>query len=194
MKKPVPGFLRTAGICGIFAPIIAFCAITVAISISPWFSWEKNALSDLGASPGSSVVFNSGLAIAGMLATAFSAGLFLGVNNRVGKAAAVLLMIDSLALIGIGVFPETAGEIHLLFSVIFFAIFPLFSLSFLVYSITQEWTKMAVLTLVSAAGAALPWTFRWRGVAIPETISALFASLLTLTLAAILLKRGKVGR
>ncbi|MFN4132826.1 MAG: DUF998 domain-containing protein [Candidatus Hadarchaeales archaeon] len=194
MKNPAAGLLRAASICGVLAPIVAFCAIAGAVSISPWFNWEKNALSDLGVRQGSDVIFNSGLVAAGGLAAIFSLGLFLTMKNGIGKVTAVLFLVDSIALVGIGVFPETAGEIHLWFSVVFFATFSIFAISFFIYSITQKWLKMAVGALVAGAGATLPWTFRWEGVAIPETISALFASSLTLALGLILLKKGEMGR
>ncbi|MEE9152300.1 MAG: hypothetical protein V3U20_10790, partial [Thermoplasmata archaeon] len=69
--------LRTAGICGILSPLIAFTCIGLAILYSPWFSWTDNWLSDLGGFPGerpvwsahglSSILFNTGLIIAGIL-------------------------------------------------------------------------------------------------------------------------------
>ena len=40
--------IRKFGIIGIASPIIGLLAVLVSISISPWFDWPINSLSDLG--------------------------------------------------------------------------------------------------------------------------------------------------
>jgi len=45
---------------GIVGPIVSYVLIAVSILLSPWFSWQRNALSDLGHSTKSNVspIFN----------------------------------------------------------------------------------------------------------------------------------------
>lgn len=123
---------KLAGICGILAPIVAFSCIGLAVLLSPWFSWTDNWLSDLGGFPGdqpiwaahgiSSILFNIGLVTAGVLGIFFA----LGIRNHdilktsLGNVGTVFLFFTTIALIGIGVFPEPTGTPHGIFSMIFF--------------------------------------------------------------------------
>ncbi len=168
--------LRIAGLCGIAAPLVAFSCIFIAISLSPWFNWSANALSDLGVREGA-WVFNSGLITAGVLSMVFAAGLWMAFKEQViGRAGVVLFFIDAFALFGIGVFSEAAGAIHMYFSVAFFVLFPLSLLLLSAGAIVAGSLKFGSFTIAAGVVAAIPWAFSWDGVAIPETISALAAS------------------
>jgi len=59
---------------GVIGPISAYLLIGVSITLSPWFSWERNALSDLGHAVNSGVapIFNFGLFLAGFLLTIYA--------------------------------------------------------------------------------------------------------------------------
>jgi hypothetical membrane protein len=52
---------------GVVGPLIAYFSIGVSMVLSPWFSWESNALSDLGHAIKSEVasIFNFGLLLVG---------------------------------------------------------------------------------------------------------------------------------
>ncbi|MDY6958467.1 MAG: DUF998 domain-containing protein [Halobacteriota archaeon] len=118
--------------CGIIGPIITFTCIAVAILLSPWFSWTENWLSDLGGFPGErpiwsangapSIIFNLGLISGGILGLLFIDELRKSRLRRsgIGRVGLHLLMIDMLALILIGVFPETTGQAHVVVSTTFF--------------------------------------------------------------------------
>ena len=63
----------------VLAAIIALSAIGISLLISPWFSWESNALSDLGNYTNGTIaalVFNFGLIAAGICMLIFSLGFF----------------------------------------------------------------------------------------------------------------------
>jgi len=173
--------LRIAGLCGVATPVVAFLCIFLAISLSPWFSWSANALSDLGVGE-AAPVFNSGLMAGGILTMVFAAGLSMAFRGRaLGRVGAVLLFFDAIALFGIGLFSEAAGVIHLYFSVAFFVLFPISLFLLGASAIVAGSKKFGIFTIAAGILAALPWAFSWEGVAIPETISALVASTWSVT-------------
>jgi len=156
---------------------VAFSCIFLAISMSPWFSWSANALSDLGVGE-SALVFNSGLMAGGILTMVFAAGLFVTFRGRaLGRVGAVLLFFDAVALFGIGLFSEAAGEIHSYFSVTFFVLFPISLFLLGAGAVMVGSKKFGSFTIVDGVLAVIPWAFGWDGVAIPEAISALVASI-----------------
>ena len=168
--------LKMSGISGMIAPIIAFTLILLAIAYSPNFSWTENALSDLGVQEGvTSTLFNSGLIISGVLGLLFATGLFKFLQgtllSRIGAFASVL---DAVALIAIGVFPKNVKPIHFYASVTFFTFFPISMFFFSAAFLQTSKTKLGLFTIIAAIIAAIVWTVPFgRGVAIPETISAL---------------------
>jgi hypothetical membrane protein len=124
--------IRWAGLYGMLAPIIALSCIGISIALSPWFSWTENWLSDLGGYPGgepvwssqgaSSVIFNLGLVVAGILGMVFAIGVMASgmMTTGSGRMGARFLLLDSVALIGVGVFPLTIIALHEIFAVTFF--------------------------------------------------------------------------
>ncbi len=176
--------LKTSGICGIITPIIAYTLILLAINYHPPFSWTDNALSDLGIVEGAtSTLFNSGLIIAGTLTLVFAMGLFQFLSEKtMGKLGGLLFILAALALAAIGVFPENFGEIHYYVSVAFFALSPLAMFSLSAAFTQMKNAKLGIFTFLTALIAALVWIIHWtipfgKGVAIPEALSSLSASL-----------------
>jgi hypothetical membrane protein len=175
------------GWCALLAPPLAFTCILLSIHLSPSFSWQENALSDLGVGKTSSL-FNFGLMAAGLLLLLFSlASLLLLRGERPGLFSSLLLAADSLCLFGIGLFPENWEEVHLLFSVLFFLLFPLFALAFSALLWEKGLRRGALLTLLLSPLTILPWLYPWRGWAIPETLSSSAASLYVMILGALML-------
>lgn len=177
--------MRLAGFFGIFAPLFGFFMVLAAISLSPWFSWYDNALSDLGVEGFASVLFNSGLAMTGSLMMMF----FLGLNELfkgriVGRVGAFLFLTSALFLISIGIFNETFGSIHFYVSVGFFVSL---ILSLLILGVSFAIKRMMLFAFLSIAagvvGAAI-WSLSWNGVAIPEAVSSLVAGVWSAALGA----------
>jgi len=176
-------WLRISGVSGILAPIVAFTCIFLAIAYSPQFNWTKNALSDLGIQEGvTAILFNSGLILSGFLALVFAFGLFFLLQEKaIGRIGASIFILDTLALIAIGVFPENVKPTHYYASVAFFMLFPI-SMFFIVAAFLQmSEVKMGLFTLLTAVVAAVVWMIQFSiklvpKVAIPETVSAISAS------------------
>lgn len=107
---------KIGGICGILAFLVIVSSVTAAIANYPNFSFWNNWLSDLGVG-NSAVFFNSGVMIAGVLLLIFS--LAFSRKNKAGY----LMVIASLALVGVGLFTENSmpENSHFYFSAAFFA-------------------------------------------------------------------------
>ena len=109
-----------AGLVGMILFAIFWSA---AVVVDDHWVFGVNTLSDLGADRPGRLWFNSGVIIAGILLAIYSFGLHhMLVKGQLSSGGCLLLFLSSLALIGIGIFPETSGVIHLYLSWAFFAI------------------------------------------------------------------------
>lgn len=183
--------VRLMGICGVLVPIVAFSCIGISIALSPWFTWRENALSDLGAlSSPVWPIFDFGLIVSGALAVAFSYGLIGRLEERLGKAGGVIVLLGSASLALIGVFPEDFGFVHFAVSASFFFLVPV---GLLVVGISRLrrtggalralWAILLALSLASLATWA-PWAALKPdlGIAVPETIAAVLMAVPVLLL------------
>jgi len=165
--------VRLFGWFGIVTPVLGFTMIFLAISTAPWFSWQGNALSDLGVEGLTAVIFNGGLVMTGSVMAVFSLSVYeFGKEDRLGKVGFVLLLLACVLLMGIGVYPETAGFIHFQFSVAFFVTLPVAIIVNGVYLRRRGKGELGALGIAAGAVAIVIWTLPWDGVAIPEAVSA----------------------
>jgi len=166
-----PEITKITGFCGILIPIVIFTFIGLAISQSPWFRWTDHALSDLGVEEISAFLFNTGIIIGGVLAFIFSLGLIKQISN---KAGAYLFSLSSLALIGIGIWPENVETLHFITSAAFFVLIALF-LIVTGFTIKQDQFErsmglLAIIFAIIAIGST-SFLIPWDGIAIPEFCS-----------------------
>jgi hypothetical membrane protein len=185
-------WLRVSGVCGVLAPVVAFTCIFLAIYYAPGFSWTENALSDLGVMPGAtSALFNYGLIVGGILGFVFATSLF-GVmrffdvisadgKSHVliyrGESGALFFSLACLALVAIGVFPESVESLHTLASVAFFVLLIVALVRLGIAFLQVKRKSWAVFTFLLGVVAAAPWVLLFvvryvSGVAVPEFISA----------------------
>ncbi|MFA5106424.1 MAG: DUF998 domain-containing protein [Candidatus Micrarchaeia archaeon] len=194
--------LILGGLAGILAAVLALSCVFLAVNSYPAFSWQGNALSDLGSmnqQPTRSL-FNYGLIAGGILALGFAYGLKKYLQGWKGEAwAALVFSLDMLALIGIGVFPgdfmpET--HVHYAVSVAFFALFPIAGFLITYGLLKTGRKKFAFLTLILALIGALVWIAHWTvypfgtDVAIPEIVAALCAGAWVVIAGALMVKKG----
>lgn len=158
---------------GVIGPLIPYLSIGVSIALSPWFSWEKNALSDLGHAVKSGVapIFNFGLLIAGFFLTIYAVKALYKYARWTGYS----LVISAFVLQLIAVFDEVYGLLHWLVSVLFFVLLGVTSLVYVVES--KSYLALAAFTV-----GLISWAFYWAeiynsGIAVPETISSVAVSL-----------------
>jgi hypothetical membrane protein len=183
MSHKEHAWIRLSGITGIIAPIIAFTCILFSIASYPPFSWTNNALSDLGVQEGiTASLFNGGLMISGILGLFFAVGLFKLLDKNIsGKIGVLVFALAALALITIAVFPENMKPMHYHASVAFFVFFPIAMLVIASSSLYARNVRTGLFTLTVAIIAAVPWAIEFSaqlvpGIAIPEAISAVAAS------------------
>ena len=100
-------------------PWITIFLIILNISISPWFSWYKNALSDLGVHQ-YGFIFNSAIFTEGIINGLYF--FFHGKNSR----QRYLIIIGSFSLSLVGVFNENFNLLHLIFALIYFILMPIY--------------------------------------------------------------------
>lgn len=188
-------WLRTSGVCGVLAPILAFAFIFSAIASYSQFSWVENALSDLGVVRGvTAALFNSGLVISGVLCFVFATGLFVFLRDRaVGRVGVFVLGASTLALVAIGVFPESVSPVHYLVSVAFFVLLPISMLIVTGAFWFRGQVRVAIFTLLVAVAAVAPWVLLFSvryvaGVVVPEFVSAVAGAVWAVVLGYMMVK------
>jgi hypothetical membrane protein len=191
-------WIKLSGYSAVATPLVAFAFILSAIALAPRFSWTNNALSDLGVMTWpTDIIFNTGLIISGILSILFATGLYFSFNKGVvGRSGATIFLFCAVALTTIGVFSENMKPMHIYASVAFFGLFPI-----AMFVLTASYFRLgkprrAFFTLAVALFAALVWVLEFLfkyvpGVAIPETLSALAASLWAVVIGFSLTRSGK---
>ncbi len=187
-------WLKAARLCGLIAPIIVLPLILLSIACSPWFSWTRNALSDLGVHE-VAILFNSALMIGGVLALIFAFGLMQILHqSKVGFTGTMALITAALSLFAVGFFPETAGRIHFYVSVAFFTLMIISQLLIGAALVEKPSSRsLGIFTVLAAAASVGVWTFHFlaspiRGEAIPEFLSSIAFSLWSIVVSVRLLR------
>ena len=131
---------KIAGLLLSVGGVICVLGIIVAEALYPGYSTSENYISDLGVGP-SAVVFNSSVFLLGALVV-LSAYF---VQKTFGfKFLSVLALITGVGAMGVGLFTEDAGVLHVFFSLITF----LFGGIFAVASYKLEKPPLSYLSVV----------------------------------------------
>ena len=141
--------------------------------ISPWFSWQNNAISDFGVDNDVALLFNLSLIICGIMCSIFAFAAFMNLKHWHGKIGMLLMFLACIALIGIGVFTEDYSPWHFYFSLAFFIILLLASLVLGSFFLMKKRTRyLGIFALVVAIVGIIGWaTYEGPGVAIPEALT-----------------------
>lgn len=161
---------------GLLGPLVAILFIIISIVLAPWFTWETNALSDLGQSGSSEVapIFNFGLILGGFLTTLYSIMIF----REYSKYTSYFLAFSGLSLQLVGTFDEIYGWLHTQVSILFFV-------SIGITSIVYYFEKRSILALLALIIGTISWiTYGFNiynsGIAVPESISAIAVAILVM--------------
>jgi len=113
-------FSALAGLLG--ALMFAFMWSAAVVVDGHWILGQET-LSELGGDRPGRVFFNAGVITEGILALLFSTGIYrLMKSDHLGRLGSIILFAGSVALIGVGVFPITAGMPHTVATYAFFGL------------------------------------------------------------------------
>ena len=107
---------KVAGALLLIAGVHCILGIIIAEAVYPGYSTSENYISDLGVGP-SSLIFNSSVFLLGVLAVGSAYFIQRASNFRLFS---VLAAITGIGAMGVGLFTEDAGAIHVIFSLITF--------------------------------------------------------------------------
>ena len=191
---------RIAGVCGIASQLIGLTALLVAVSAFSWFSWTENYVSVLGVEGSATVLFNCGLILSGVFSLIFAIGLgsnlISSLSSRLGRLGVTSLILGSIALSAMGIFPRSIEWLHNSASIVFLWSIALALILIGVAVIMEShrswgWLSLSAGVLV-VVFQLIPWP--WSGGAIQQLLSCLPWSLWTIVFSAVLLTRdGPVG-
>ena len=152
---------------GIIGPFVTYFSILISIIFSPWYSWYRNALSDLGHSVNSVVapIFNLGLLITGFFLIIYA----VTVLRKHAKYTSFCLVSSAIILQLVATFDEVYGDLHGVIAVMFF-------LSIWISSIVNAIEKKSLLALIAfIVGVSSFLLYGMKvyiaGIAVPEIIS-----------------------
>jgi hypothetical membrane protein len=125
MSAQTAKLIRIAGVLGIIGSILPLFMILASTALEKSFSWNKNALSDIGVSQ-TAWLFNSALIVGGLLNLLFAIGLrnYLGKTKWL-KIGVSLLIVSSISLSLVGVFTENYDVIHVFVALGYLLLAPL---------------------------------------------------------------------
>jgi len=183
---------RIAGVCGITSQLTALIILLIVISNSPWFSWTENELCDLGIVGSATTLFNLGYILTGVLSLIFAIGLRKSLlSSRLGQLGAVSLILGSMMIPAIGIFPRTLVLLHNSASMAALVFIIMALLLIGVAAVTASQMKWGLLTLTAVVliiGVRLvPWPL--SGAAIQQLLISLPWSLWTIVFGVVLLIR-----
>jgi len=160
---------RVYALFGVFGPLLVYASIALSLLISPWFSWESNALSDLGHAVTSDAapIFNLGLLLAGFLLMVYALTVF----QKHAKYSSFCLLVSTFFVQLLAVFNEVYGSLHYVVAVPHFV---MLSLTSIVYTVEKR-SAVALVTFIIVMFSWLVYGLNIFniGIAVPETVSKL---------------------
>jgi len=174
---------RIAGVCGITSPVIGLTVILVAISNSPWFSWTEGDISILGVEGSTTMLFNWGLILTGLLSLVFVIGLRKNfVSGRMGRLGMNGLLMGSVAISATGILPRSTDVPH---DIVSMGALVCGALALLLIGFAAIGNQRMMLGVLCLIGGVLTVTFLlipwpWSGGAIEQLLACLPWSLWTI--------------
>jgi hypothetical membrane protein len=160
---------RGYALFGVLGPLLVYLSILASLVLSPWFSWENNALSDLGNPITSDVawIFNLGLLFAGFFLTIYTTTVF----KKHAKYSSFCLLASTFLVQLLASINESYGSFHYVVAVPHFV---MLSFTSIVYTIE----KRSIFALVTFVIVMFSWLIYVVnifniGIAVPETVSKL---------------------
>jgi hypothetical membrane protein len=154
---------------GVFGPLLVYVSIAASLVLSPWFSWETNALSDLGHAVTSDFawIFNLGLLLAGFFLMIYSMTAF----KKHAMYSSFFLLVSTFFVQLLAVINASYGELHYVVAMPHFLMLSVTSIFY-----TAE--KKSAFALATFLAVMFSWLLYLLnifsiGIAVPETVSKL---------------------
>ncbi|WP_224447045.1 DUF998 domain-containing protein [Haloprofundus salilacus] len=169
---------------GRVAPVVTLGSILAATVVAPWFSWSRDALSELGVDPATALLFNGGLILGALLALPYAVPLWTAATTRAAHLVAVFFALTGVAMGLVGVFPMDTSP-HGAVAVSFYL---LLTATLAVDGAVRRRTATGRLSLVFAVVHLLSWAawadgwFPGSGLALPEFVGAVILAVWVLAL------------
>ena len=160
---------RDYALFGVFGTLFVYLSIAVSLVLSPWFSWETNALSDLGHAVTSYVawIFNLGLLLAGFFLMIYAMTAF----KKHAKYSSFCLLVSAFFVQLLAAINESYGGLHYAVAVPHFV---MLSVTSVVYT-AEKRSAFAFATFLVIMFSWLLYALNIFsiGIAVPETVSKL---------------------
>ena len=149
---------RITGVCGIISQLVGLTVLFAAvISNSPWFNWTEEHISALGVEGSARALFNGGLILVGIFSLIFAIGLGRCLlSGRLGQLAVASLILGSIAVFDMGVFPRTWDFMHGASTTVFFVGITLALLFIGMVAIAASQMIWGLLSITAAVLVAAP--------------------------------------
>jgi hypothetical membrane protein len=149
--------IRVMARFGTLSPIIAAIIILISIAMTP--EWNINQpLSDLGSIGSGTVLFNSGLLMAGSLAMLYAAGLFeFTKSDIIGQIGSVAFLIYAISTCVMGFAIIDIGEIQDHFKTLLYVMIPISSALLSINLYNRKLAKYALVGIFAALLGTFPW-------------------------------------
>ena len=194
MNTQVQRLIRISGLSGIIGSILPLVMILESTVLEKSFSWNRNALSDIGVSQ-TAWLFNTALIVGGLLNLLFAIGLRNYLSKSIWlKVGIFLLILSSISLSLVGVFTENYNLLHVLAALGYLLLTPL---ALICIGIGEKIKKIGTVSLASGVIAlsaifglsVIIFSFNLQiGFAVPEFIESLVISIWTFGVSLKLLK------
>lgn len=158
---------KNYALLGIIAPFVTYVSIWISVAYAPWFSWQQNALSDLGHSVNSGVapIYNAGLLFTGAIAIIYA----IKVLSKHAKYTGICLVVSVIILQLVATFDEVYGALHNSVAVLFFVSIWITAL----VNAVEKKSLLALLALIVGVSSFILFEMEVysAGIAVPEIIS-----------------------
>ncbi|WP_224269465.1 DUF998 domain-containing protein [Haloprofundus salinisoli] len=169
---------------GRVAPVVTLGSILTAAAVAAWFSWPRDALSELGVDPATALLFNGGLILGALLALPYAVPLWAAATTHAARLVAALFALTAVAMGLVGVFPMETPP-HFPVAVAFYL---LLTATLGADGVVRRRARTGRLSLALAVAHLLSWAawaagrFPGPGLALPETVGAVMLAAWVLAL------------
>ena len=163
---------RIGALLGLVGLLLGYVCVATSIALSPWFEWERNAISDLGHAVRSEVapILNFGLLLTGLLLMFYTVTAV----RRHARWTSYSLAVSAFSLQLVAAFDEVYVFIHTAVSIAFFVSLGIASI---LYAVERRSYLGATSFIIVLVTWMLYWTGAYSsGLAVPEIISSIAVS------------------